>query len=1602
MKRFLLAISIQLAVFSLFAADITPQQALDIANTFVQKDKTAQANIRRAPAGTRIAPSIAHKMPSRVNAHKDNVYIINLGSNQGFVVVSGETGTTAEILGYCDHGSFNYEDAPIQFLDLLNEYSAGIDSLRQDPSLSRAQLPAHIKKAYPSYLGNIVVEPLLTTTWNQTAPYNLHCPTNDSADYGMYYGGHCPAGCVPVAWAQIMNYWKWPKVSRGKIAIGWSQEDGWIYEDFSGHIYDWNNMLDEYNHGYSYEQAEAVSNLLADIGQSMGTQYCMPNGSPTTFGTREMERNFGYEPGSESVTGTTAAAVADALRTELNAGRPVPYVGFPEQGDGHALVCDGYTSNNYFHFNYGWGGATDGFYRLSAVAIYKNNVQIFTGIRPYDAEVKVIGDYMVGIRPTGTIDLVEYLGGGMDAENGAFVIPDSIYDAEKDSLYPVTHIRQTAFFNKGHFTKLTLGRNIEAIDKFSFIQSTIDSLVLNDKMIAVPEGAFQLTGVKHLTIGKNIKRIGRLAFQLCPLNLGIVCKSEGFEVETEAFAHTRPAIGDWTNHITRIQKQAFLGAQFPQMSDFNGLEVLCDSALYACQFGTGSNIFKIGPKVREIAVSAFDGWTGSVSSPVILVDSLNPYFSKHDVYPNIYNKKQTSLILCLESQYAGWPENLVKLEPNCIRADVGSFRIPSTVVDMEGAFSECNRIATYNQVEIACHLPVPPVITDETFNDDMFTAVPNQRIYLEVPEAAEELYMVAPGWRKFYDLENGGIVTTYECDSLPAVNLTYRMVVHSDSVPVKVDLADVTSIRVSEENGEAKVTLSMNDRDDVTTLAAYIDSITFLPGFVFDEAEVFNLNDSVRTAEAHKCTITFDACAYDGDVQVSVRTSVLAPRVLEQGVKGFSVDFTLLTDSGIVHQLSGTARISIPVSFSDKETMHAAYYNPQTGEWEPVYCKYNKSKATVEILTDHLSAFSVFYTSYEHTALEELDAYYSLTPYLDEFNEAVDQLLYLASSDDPEAQQVRQYKDEVALWQAIGLDGFYNMVVSISEPLLNFKPDAIDKTVSMMSYVGTTISILDVIGADIRGDNIAVASGTLSTILNFTTGQLSAAIGTPIMSASMGCVAFIGIALNKFGTTVQLYKTEYYRAAYKYYYSKAGYEAVGTDSKFENDLTGKPYPHSYYRTPKDWFDYFYPAFAEGKMNERQLQAYIEQSVRMYCDRFWEEGAEVQTQIFTDVEMLGYTKYYWDPEAMKAQISNEYFSELMNGMLPLVFTSIKDHITAQSQKRYEKALFDVQKYMNTRVRFKVSDPTCAEGDTSSFAGRRIGFYPLPTDLSDKRNWQTVIGEDGKAELGWFTIFSLIQNGMPFKLILFDKKGQPEKVFDFQIGEGIGKQVIRVKLTGGVQYDQQYLDSLNLVYSPNHVRLPVSGYDMEDHYEEVASEEFLYVHDSLDYYGNVRFRTEVERYFNRHAFITADSTGHYTLGDDITGTFVGDSASGTFIINTKYKFVHRTVQRYVEAWNNMKKVNGKDMTHLLDGIMTHQIPCRYTIKRTMTEEGYSYEVTYSGEGAYDLTAHYINHIGKCIDWTAVVEGEQEPLKVEDVGVGFFSQGGDVSLEYKVTLK
>lgn len=1571
------------------AADITPEEALDIANSFVQHDRTAQKAIRKAPKGTKIAPSIAHRMPSRVATNKDNVYIINLGNDQGFVVVSGETGTTAEILGYCDHGSFSYEDAPVQFIDLLNEYSAGIDSLRQDPSLANPR-PRRIGVAddwgsLPSFLGDVVVGPLITAKWNQTAPYNMFTPNQ------------CYTGCVPTAVAQVMYYWKWPKQSGGQISIGWSQENGFIYEDFPVHTYDWDNMLDDYDHGCSWAQANAVAQLMADVGKAMGTGYCQENGSPTTWIFNALIENFGYEPGIESVTGTTAADVMTTLKSELNDKRPVLYAGYPEgKGDGHALVCDGYTKNNYFHFNYGWGGQTNGWYRLSAVPIYEYNVDIWTNVRPYDAVEKAIDGIKYGLLANGTADILDYLGGGVNVENGVLVIPDSVTDPDSGNTYAVTHIRKMAFYRKGDFDKIIVGNNIEAIDPFTFMYTDIDTLVLSDKMEVVPEQAFQLTNIKHLTIGANVKRIGKKAFYLCKLYT-IICKSNSVELETESFAHTTPGHGDWEKGIVKINKKAFYGATLSADTYFKNLEVLGDSATFGGRWGGGSPFFRFGPKVREIAVTALDGLYSGSAEPVLIVDTLNPYFS-NDFYPIIYNKNKTAVLIALSNPSAGWPETVIKMEPGCIRGGI-DYTIPQTIVDMEGAFKDCTG-PKYNYAELTCPLLVPPVITDATFSDAIF-ADESKHVYLQVPPGTEELYAEAPGWRRFGDY----IVTMYqEFEPLPPQDLNYQMVVHGDSLHTSVPVSEVQNIRMSENtSGEPVVSMTLDGRDNITADASLIDSLTFKPGFLYENAEIFEINDSNLTVQAQKCSITFDPTTFDESAQICIRNSVLLPRPSEGVTGGIGIDISMLTDSGLVHELSGVAKITIPFQAPADQAVGAAYYNPQTGEWEPVYLDYNPELGVATILTDHLSFFSLVTFINERTKSELFEALREI-PALYAWDEGTKMLLKILDSDDPKMEEAIQFKNEMGLWQSLGLDGFYTGAVSISEPLFGFKPEAIDNAVSIMGEIGTALTILDVVRADLKGDNIGVASGTLKVIMAKTSGAAASYIGTPVMAASMSLVAFIGVALEKFGTTVQEFKADYFRTAYRYYYSMEGYRALSSDSRYNNDVNGNAKPHGYYRTAKDWYDYFYPAFVEANMNEQQLNAYIQQSVRVYCDQFWNETADLQTWAFEEARTQGYQSFWDATEALKQQISDEYYADLMNGYLTAVFGALRNKQIVQAGNRVAAKINSMAKWMNKKVAFRIVDSSCKEGEVSQFAGRMIGFAAVPDNVADQDAWRKPIGEDGKVPLGWFTTYALVRNVMPFQITLFDEHGVPEKVFDFQLDGVADKTIIDIDpATQGVRATTKHLDNLKLKHSPDTLKLLISGYDLEEHYSEDVQELLVYMNDSLNYFKPARWRTELEKYFNAHDFITVDSTGNFTIGDDIPGKFVGDSASGKFTINTDYKFFLKTAQQFLDTWNNPKAPMWDRFQELLNGSVKHQIVCQYTIKRRQVEEdAYEYDITYTGEGAFDFTARYVNHYGVVIDWLSEVGGLTQTLTMDDIGVGTASKGGEVTLEYKTTLK
>lgn len=171
-RQTILALLLVFTASIVLADDISEEQALQTARAFAVAQPARATNARKAPVS--ITPTLAYTVKSE-RSDKANVYIVNLGGDQGFVFVSGETGTTSAVLGYCAHGTFSYDDAPCGLKALLQQYAGGIDCLRENRNLTpRSSLLA--PRTSSSVIGNVVVEPLVKTKWDQEDPFNGQCP----------------------------------------------------------------------------------------------------------------------------------------------------------------------------------------------------------------------------------------------------------------------------------------------------------------------------------------------------------------------------------------------------------------------------------------------------------------------------------------------------------------------------------------------------------------------------------------------------------------------------------------------------------------------------------------------------------------------------------------------------------------------------------------------------------------------------------------------------------------------------------------------------------------------------------------------------------------------------------------------------------------------------------------------------------------------------------------------------------------------------------------------------------------------------------------------------------------------------------------------------------------------------------------------------------------------------------------------------------------------------------------------------------------------------------------------------------------------------------
>ena len=376
------------------AAPVTMQQAQQQAANFVLSK-------HKAPRSLKMVTSANNHLKAAANAA---YYVFNIGDNQGFVIVAGDDRINP-ILGYSDEGYYDDAKAPVNMKNWLGEYAQQIALLDKIPASNLDNAIAAPKAERVVDTRNSIA-PMVTTKWNQAAPYWNRCPEFMSVEDGDTIGEMAYTGCVATSMSQIMNYHKWPEKTTKVIPsyqfsipngdYTWSSVE---MEELPVTTFDWDHMKDSYNGSEDEVYTDAVATLMYYAGASVKSQYGLSStGAYTDDIPKGFTQYFAYDPTTIAIkfrTDFTQEVWDNMVYEELAAGRPLIYNGTAGSSGGHSFVCDGYEYGNYFHINWGWGGMGNGYFQLAVLNPRESGIGGSSSAEGYNMKQNII----IGIQP---------------------------------------------------------------------------------------------------------------------------------------------------------------------------------------------------------------------------------------------------------------------------------------------------------------------------------------------------------------------------------------------------------------------------------------------------------------------------------------------------------------------------------------------------------------------------------------------------------------------------------------------------------------------------------------------------------------------------------------------------------------------------------------------------------------------------------------------------------------------------------------------------------------------------------------------------------------------------------------------------------------------------------------------------------------------------------------------------------------------------------------------------------------------------------------------------------------------------------------------------
>ncbi len=278
---------------------------------------------------------------------KATYYVFNATDKKGFVIISADD-SSMSVMAYSTSSTWQSQGVP-----------EAAEALLENGNI----IPAPTSWKMLTRSSGLTKKLLATPTWSQEAPFNSMIPNRPLV------------GCVGTALAEILKYHKYP-ANRPQSLV----------KDGEPTSYDWDNMRDDnYRSGYTAAEGDAVAALVADAAIAIGTDFGMSSSSAFEVKVpAALISMFGYDAGVSYKKGSEMDKESwdELIINEIDQDRPVLYCG-QDVSVGHAFVCDGYEMHGptaYFHINWGWGGAADGFYASDALNPTVSNSYAFNNL----------------------------------------------------------------------------------------------------------------------------------------------------------------------------------------------------------------------------------------------------------------------------------------------------------------------------------------------------------------------------------------------------------------------------------------------------------------------------------------------------------------------------------------------------------------------------------------------------------------------------------------------------------------------------------------------------------------------------------------------------------------------------------------------------------------------------------------------------------------------------------------------------------------------------------------------------------------------------------------------------------------------------------------------------------------------------------------------------------------------------------------------------------------------------------------------------------------------------------------------------------------------